>query len=61
MAKQNPQRGPGPSRMPGDTGPLPTIRMQDFLDAQRDPKVRKALREAQDEDARLRHKGLIHE
>lgn len=61
MAKSKPHRRSDPARMPGGTGQLPVVRLQDFLDAQHDPKVRRALREARDEDAQLRHKGLIHE
>lgn len=58
MAKKMPH--PEPSRVPGDAGPLPRVRLDEFLEAQQDPKVKKALREAHDEDMRLRHEGLSH-
>jgi len=61
MAKKDPQSEPTPSRVPGDTGPLPRVQLDEFRKAQRDPKVKQALHEARDENARLRHQGLIHD
>ena len=62
MAKKMPNADstPEPFRVPGD-GPLPRVRLDEFQEAQRDPKVKKALHDAQEEGIRLRRKGLIRD
>lgn len=40
--------------------PTPDIPLENFLEAQRDPKVKKFLREAQAESQELKDKGQIH-
>jgi len=52
---------PEPSRVPGDSGPLPRVRLEDFLEAQGDPRVKQALREAREEGARLKRDGLLRD
>jgi len=50
-----------PFRMPGDTQPLPRIPLGDFNAAQRDPEVKQALREAEEEGLRLKREGLLRD
>jgi hypothetical protein len=63
MAKKTPHADsePEPSRVPGDSGPLPRVRLEDFLEAQGDPKVKQALHDAQEEGIRLKRGGRIHD
>jgi len=37
------------------------VRLDEFLEAQSDPKVKRALREAHDEGVRLKREGRIHD
>jgi hypothetical protein len=63
MAKKNPNAdsAPGPIRVHSGGDPLPRVPLEEFREAQRDPKVKKALHDAQEEGIRLRLKGLIRD
>lgn len=47
-------------RVPGES-PLPRVRLDEFREAQCDPKVQQALHAAQEEGVQLRREGLIHD
>jgi len=63
MARKKPRAAsnPGSRRVSGESGPLPRVRLDEFLEAQRDPKVKQALHDAQKEGIQLRREGLIHD
>lgn len=58
---RQPQPTPDPFRAPGSSSPLPRVGLDEFLEAQNDPKVKRALREAHDEGVRLKREGRIHD
>jgi hypothetical protein len=59
-SKREPQQEDRPPSTQAETASTPRIPYDDFRAAQRDPKVKQFVEEAQAEDEALKKKGFIH-